>query len=172
MRRTLLPFILSLAAAAVLVPGAFAKEGGVELSSTPAGNGPGEPWTPQLVLIDIDGRLPENAKPGIAIENLATGQKLDFRAEPTGEPGIYTVRVVFPTAGTWDYSAYDGVTGRSYEFPAVDIVAPEAGAKVPAPAGSGDGFPVWALVGGLGGAALLSVAGVLAVRSRRFRLSD
>jgi hypothetical protein len=124
MRRPILVFALALLAAAALSASAFAKEGGVELSSTPSALGPGDPWTPSLTLIDIDGQLPANAKPGIKITNLETGRTIDYPATPTDNPAVYTVRVVFPAAGRWDYAAYDGVTDRLYEFPTTRIVAP------------------------------------------------
>ena len=31
-----------------------------------------------------------------------------FAAEPTGQPGVYRARVVFPSAGTWSYGVDDG----------------------------------------------------------------
>ena len=172
MRRLLLVFALALVFAAALTAGAFAKEGGVELSSTPSGLGPGDPWTPSMTLIDIDGRLPANAKPGIRVTNLDTGQTIDYPAITTGDPGVYTVRVVFPTPGQWDYAAYDGVTDRLYEYPATTILPPKTalpGTPPKTAVRSGEGsFPLWPLVGGLGGAGLLALAAVAAIRSKRF----
>jgi hypothetical protein len=173
MRRLLLVLALALVSAAALSAGAFAKEGGVELSSTPTGIGPGDPWTPTMTLIDVDGRLPANAKPGITIRNIETGRTLDYKATPTDSAGVYTVRVVFPAPGQWDYSAYDGVTDRVYEFPAATIL-PSTPVTTPVPkarASDEGSFPVWPLVGGLGGAGLLAVAAVLAIRSKRFKFT-
>lgn len=171
MRRLLPVLALALVSAAALSAGALAKEGGVELSSTPSGLGPGDPWTPSLTLIDVGGQLPANAKPGIRIESLSTGRTIDYPATPTDTPGVYTVRVVFPTPGQWDYSAYDGVTDRVYEYPTATILAPQAGTPVPKVGGaaSSEGsFPLWPLVGGLCGTGLLALAAVVAVRRRRF----
>jgi hypothetical protein len=172
MRRLLVVLALTLLAAGALSAGAFAKEGGVELSSAPSGLGPGDPWTPTLTLIDVDGRLPASAKPGITITNLVTGKTIDYPAIPTGDPGVYAVRVVFPEPGQWDYAAYDGVTDRLYKYPATTILPPKAAApavpKAAAPASEGS-FPLWPLLGGLGGAAVLGLAAVVAIRSRRFR---
>lgn len=170
MRRLLFILALALISAAALSAGAFAKEGGVELSSTPSGLGPGDPWTPTMTLIDIDGRLPANAKPGIRVTNLETGRTIDYPAIPTDDPAMYTVRVVFPTPGQWDYAAYDGVTDRLYEYPATTILAPKtaAAATPPGAAQTDEGsFPVWPLAG-VGGAGLLALATVLALRKRRF----
>jgi hypothetical protein len=171
MRRFFLVFALTLIAAASFTAAAFAKEGGVELSSVPPGGiGPGDPWTPQLTLIDNAGRLPANPKPGIRITNLDTGRTVAFDATPTKNPAVYTVRVVFPTPGQWDYAAYDGVTDRLYEFPATTVLAPKATLSATPRGGatSESSFPVWPLVGGIGGAALLAGAAVLIVRNRRF----
>jgi hypothetical protein len=171
MRRLFLVLGLALLVAAALSVGAFAKEGGVELSSTPTGLGPGDPWTPTLTLIDVDGRLPANANPGIRITNLETGRSIDYAAVPLqGKTGVYTVRVVFPTPGQWDYAAYDGVTGRLYEYPATTILAPKVAPPVVRSGGAAQAdegsFPLWPLVGGLGGAALLALAAVGATRLR------
>lgn len=173
MRRLLFVLALALLAAAALSAVAFAKEGGVELSSAPSGLGPGDPWTPTMTLIDVDGRLPANAKPGITITNLETGKTIDYPAVATKNAGVYTVRVVFPSPGQWDYAAYDGVTDRLYEYPAATILAPKtpAPAVPPAAAVQADegAFPLWPVLGGLGGAALLALAAAVAIRSRRFR---
>jgi hypothetical protein len=173
MRRLLLVLALALVSAAAFSAGALAKEGGVELSSTPAGIGPGDPWTPTMTLIDVDGRLPADAKPGITIRNIETGRTIDYEATPTDSPGVYTVRVVFPTPGQWDYSAHDGVTDRTYEYPAATILPskPVATAVPKSPRADEGSFPVWPLAGGLGGAALLALAGLLVVRSRRFKFT-
>ncbi len=154
MRRTVTIFMLALLAAAALSTAALAKEGGVELSSVPTGINPGEPWTTDLVLVDGTPELLAQAKPGIQITSLDTGEQIDYPAAPGKGDGVYTVDVVFPEAGTWAYSAYDGVTGRMYEFPAVEITGPTVVAKPPvaatkSPSSAGGTFPVWPLVGGL-----------------------
>ena len=171
MRRPFLVFALALLAAAALSASAFAKEGGVELSSTPSALGPGDPWTPSLTLIDDGGQLPANAKPGIRITNLETGRTIDYPATATDNPAVYTVRVVFPAAGRWDYAAYDGVTDRLYEYPTTKIVAPEgtiAATPTRAAAIEEGSFPLWQLLGGLGGAGLLALGALAAIRSRKF----
>jgi hypothetical protein len=167
MRRTILVFALALLSAAALSATALAKEGGVELGSTPAGIGPGDPWTPSLTLIDNRGELPANPEPGT---NLATGETIDYPATPTDNPAVFTVRVVFPTPGQWDYAAYDGVTDRLYEFPATTILPPKESlpaTPLPASTSSDGSFPLWPLLGGLGGAALLSLVAFAVIRNRR-----
>jgi hypothetical protein len=171
MRRFFLVLALTLIATASFAAAALAKEGGVELSSTPGGIGPGDPWTPTLTLIDNQGRLPANAEPGIRVTSLDTGQTIDYEATPTKDAGVYTVRVVFPTPGQWDYAAYDGVTDRLYEYPATTVLAPKATLDAtprPASTSSKGSFPVWPLLGGIGGAALLGLGAVLIIRNRRF----
>ena len=177
MRRTVTVFILVLATAAAPSTVALAKEGGVELSSTPAGKQPGEPWTPSLTLIDGTPEMIAQAKPGIQVTNLDTGRQIDYPAEPLAK-GVYSVRVVFPEAGTWVYSAYDGVTGRMYEYPAVEITGPAAAppgkapvATAKAPSSAGDGFPVWPLVVGLAAFGLAAAGAFVLVRRRQLRPS-
>jgi hypothetical protein len=170
MRHTILVFALALVSAATLSAVAFAKEGGVELSSTPGAIGPGDPWTPTMTLIDDGGQLPANPEPGIRITNLDTGETIDFAATPTDNPAVFNVRVVFPTPGQWDYAAYDGVTDRLYEYPAATILAPkETLPATPDLASSSEegSFPLWPLLAGLGGAALLSVAAFVVIRNRK-----
>jgi hypothetical protein len=182
MRRTVTVFLLALVTAAALSTAALAKEGGVELSSTPIGKSPGEVWITNLFLIDGSPEMLAQAKPGIQVTNLDTGRQIDYPAETLAKgTGDYTVRVVFPEAGTWAYSAYDGVTGRMYEFPAVEITGPAAAPTAPtvktpaatakAPSSAGDVFPVWPLIAGLSAFALASAAAAVIIRRRRLRPS-
>jgi hypothetical protein len=175
MRRTVTIFTLALLAAAALSTAALAKEGGVELSSVPTGLNPGEPWTTDLVLVDGTPELLAQAEPGIRITNLDTGRQITYPAAPGKGDGVYTVDVVFPEAGTWAYSAYDGVTGRMYEFPAVEITGPSvlkqppaATTKAPSSAAEGS-FPVWPLVGGLAALALACAGAAFVIRRRQPR---
>ena len=170
MRHSLFALVLGVLAATMLATTALAKDGGLELSSTPYGTPPGGTWTTGIRLIDVDGRLPADAQPSITLTNLGTGERQTFRARPTGEPGRYTVAVVFPSAGRYSYTVSDGLTDREYMFPPVRIVGAEP--AVPVPSAGGDGsFPVWAAA--LGGLALLLIASGagLYARRRRFGLS-
>jgi hypothetical protein len=176
MRRTVTIFTLALLAAAALSTAALAKEGGVELSSVPTGINPGEPWTTDLVLVDGTPEMLAQAKPGIQITNLDTGQRIDYLATPGKGDGIYGVDVVFPEAGTWTYAAYDGVTGRMYEFPAVEITSPSvlkrpSAATTKAPSSAGDGFPVLPLLGGLAALVLAAAGTAFVIRRRQLRPS-
>ena len=175
MRRTVTIITLALLAAAVLSTAALAKEGGVELSSVPTGINPGEPWSTDLILVDGTPEMLAQAKPGIQITNVNTDQRIDYPAAPGKGEGVYVVDVVFPEAGTWSYAAYDGVTGRMYEFPAVEITGPSVlkrpVATTKAPSSAGGSFPVWALVGGLAAFGIASAGAAVVIRRRQPRPS-
>ena len=173
MRRSLLVFVLAILAAAALSAGAFAKEGGVELSSTPFGTKPGDPWIGTLTLIGSPG-LVSQANPTISVTNLGTGKSEVFRPtrDTSGKPNLFHYSVVFPEAGRYQYTVRDGVTGREYNYPVVRIVGPAATPIPKTSLGtSDDSFPLWPLIGGLGGAGLLAGAAFVALRGRRFGLS-
>ena len=170
MRRSFIALVLGVCAAAVLASGALAKEGGVELSSTPFGTPPGGTWSTGLTLIDLNGRLPADAKPTLELTNLATGERRVYPAESTGQIGQYTLDVVFPTPGRYAYTVTDGFTDREYTYPPVRIVGSQPLVAVPSSGGE-DSFPLWAPVAG-GIALLLAAAGVsIFARRRRFGLS-
>ena len=169
MRRSFIALALGLCVAAALASTALAKEGGVELSSTPFGTPPGGTWSTGLTLIDLNGRLPADAKPTLELTNLDSGARKIYAAKSTGEIGQYTLDVVFPTAGRYSYTVTDGFTDREYTYPPVRIVG--SNPVVPVPSSGGEGsFPVWAPV--VGGIALLLAAGAgVYTRRRRFGLS-
>lgn len=80
----------------------------VGLSSLPkAGHQAGKPW---LVTVRVlqHGRTPlADAEPEIRIRK-GTGRVTTFAARATATVGSYRARVVFPTAGRWSLSVYDG----------------------------------------------------------------
>ena len=111
------------------------------------------------MLVDGTPEMLAQAKPGSRSPISTPAEQIDYPAAPGKGDGIYTVDVVFPEAGTWAYSAYDGVTGRMYEFPAVEITGPSvleeaAGRGNEGSELRGGTFPVWPLVGGLAAFAL------------------
>jgi hypothetical protein len=170
LRRSLIALGLGILVAAALASSALAKEGGVELSSTPFGTPPGGTWSTGLTLIDLNGRLPAGAKPTLELTNLDTGARTVIAAKPAGQIGQYTLDVVFPTAGRYSYTVTDGFTDREYTYPPVRIVGSDTVVPVPSSGGEGS-FPVWAPL--MGGIALLLAAGATAffARRRRFGLS-
>ena len=112
---------LALTIAALLALPAAALAGGwatVELSSTPDGLAPGEPWSVELQVFQ-HGRTPlRGVEPEVTIS--AGDERRTFAARPTGRPGVYRASVRFPHAGSWRYAVDDGFTGR-HRYPAVQI---------------------------------------------------
>lgn len=176
MRRFAGLLLLTALAAGVLAGAALAKEGGVELSSTPAGKHPGDPWTPQLTLIgDAEGLLAQ-ARPGVTIRNVDTGAEATFTGMATADPHTYSVRVVFPSEGWYTVEAFDGVTGRAYQVGGEFLIAnPDSGAPVAGtPSRSipeGGSFPVWPAAGGGALLVLAAVGAALFLRRQRLGLS-
>ncbi len=154
------------AAAGLLGLPAAATAGGwatVSLSSTPDGLGPGAPWDVEMTILQ-HGKTPlDGVEPSITLTNGATGKTEYVAAKPTGRPGVYEARAVFPDAGRWTYTVDDGFS-RVHDYPAVTI---SGAASAPAAAG-GDGFPWTALGIALlaGAAAALLTTGVRRRRSR------
>ena len=154
------------AAAGLLGLPAAATAGGwatVSLSSTPDDLGPGAPWDVEMTILQ-HGRTPlDGVEPSITLTNGATGKTETVAAKPTGRPGVYEARAVFPEAGRWTYAVDDGFS-RVHDYPAVTI---GGGASAPAAAG-GDGFP-WSalLVSVLAGLVAVGLTAVL--RRRRDR---
>ena len=154
--------LLGLPAAAVA--GGWAT---VSLSSTPDGLGPGQPWVVEMEILQ-HGRTPlDGVEPSIVLTNGATGKTEYVAAKPTGRPGIYEARAVFPEAGRWTYAVDDGFS-RVHDYPAVTIGG--GAASAPAAAGADDGFP-WSallvsLLAGLAAAALTARCGGAATARR------
>ena len=175
MRRFVGSLFIALVAAAVLSGTAPAKEGGVELSSTPVGMSSGDPWTPELRLIDGAPELLAQAKPGITIRSVDTGATRTFDAAPTADPQVWNVRVVFPSGGWWLVEAFDGATGRSYSIGGQWLISTPKGAPAaPAPssdATAGGSFPVWPVTGGALAFLFAAVGAALFFRRQRFGLS-
>ncbi|HYM64814.1 MAG TPA: hypothetical protein VES61_09060 [Gaiellaceae bacterium] len=174
MRRVMTGLLLMLMAAALASPAA-AKEANVELGSTPAGLGPGDPWNLDILVFADPGVLAKADPPVVTIRNSA-GEETRFPAEPFDKnPATYKATVVFPEEGTWSYEVYDSATGRTYEYDPVVIQAPAvaptaggAGDSQPVSAAvSDDGFPLWPVLVGSFGLAL--VAAGLTVFLRRHR---
>ena len=158
-------WIAAAVAAGLLVLPAGALAGGwatVSLSSTPDDLGAGAPWDVEMTILQ-HGRTPlDGVEPSITLTNGATGKTEYVAAKPTGRPGVYEARAVFPEAGRWTYTVDDGFS-RIHDYPAVTI-----GGAASAAATAGDGFPWIALLAALL-AGLAAAALTVALRRRRDR---
>jgi hypothetical protein len=126
-------------AAAVALVTASAALGGnwasVKLSSSPKGLAADEPWVVNVTVLQhgLASQPLCCLRPTVTIRRVARLSStsagpvtsLTFRARPTRRAGVYRVRVVFPTAGTWRYEVYDGFTeyggARTHRFAPVKI---------------------------------------------------
>src|SRR6476469_2967994 len=103
MRRVLLAVSLLLLFAPAAHAGGWAT---VSLSSTPTV----KDWTVDLTVLQ-HGRTPlEDLQPAVTMRSGDTIK--DFRAKPTGKPGVYRANVVFPTTGRWTYEIDDGFVSQ------------------------------------------------------------
>jgi hypothetical protein len=121
--------LVAVVAAALLAP-SIAQAGcmaTVGLSSLPKpGLAAGEPWIVTIRVLQ-HGRTPmADAKPEVRIRN-SKGKLIRFRAKPTARVGSYRARVVFPAAGVYKLSVYDGFPyaqcARVHTFKSVVIAA-------------------------------------------------
>jgi hypothetical protein len=176
MRRLAPVFVLAALAAAALATAAAAKEG-VELSSTPAGLGPGDPWNLGIQVMAEPGVPAAKAAPVVRILNDETGFSRSYRAKPLGgTPDTFVTTIRFPEEGYWRYTVrHNGVT---FEFDHVVIEEPTptpapsgpSSDPQPAPSAAGaddGGFPLWPVLAGSLAAALLAGAGLAWLRGRR-----
>jgi hypothetical protein len=153
-------FALTLAALALpasALAGGWATAG---LGPPDDGIGPGDTWNAKVTILQHGMTPLSGLHPTITIRNGSTSKT--FQTTATGEPGVYLAKVVFPSAGTWSYSVYDGFTqyggAKTHGFPNVSIGA----------GGGGSGFPVVTTTALF--AALLGAAGLLFLLVRRLRV--
>jgi hypothetical protein len=174
MNRLLL--VAALALAALLTAPATSLGGGwatVGLSSLPDGAGPGEAWVVDLTVLQHGVTPLEDVQPKVMLER-ATGDPnpVVFAARPTGEPGVYRARVVFPAAGEWAYKVDDDFS-QVHDFGTVRIgggngaAAAAASSTTKAPPEAGDGGVT--LLGALGIAAAAGLIAALATAALRRR---
>jgi signal transduction histidine kinase len=128
------------------------------------GNNPGDPWTVEItVLQEGSAQTPlSNVEPLLTIQNTTTGEWATYEAKPTGEPGVYRVRGVFPDEGVYSYSVLYGDFEETVTIgaPGGAPLSPPA-AETHASASGSDPFPVWP-------AALALVATLPIALRRRF----
>ena len=156
MRKLIAVIAVALVAAPAAVAGGWATVG-----VTPLPSGDDSDWNVTL-MVKQHGRTPlDGVQPSITIRNAGSGETKSFAATPTGTPGEYSARVVFPSDGTWAYEVYDGFTqyggAQTHTFAPVTIHTT-----------GGSTFPVLGAV--LVGALALVLAGALVLLARRRRL--
>jgi YtkA-like len=170
-RRAILA-VTAAALAALALPAASTAGGWatVGLETLPTGVGAGETWVAEATVLQ-HGRTPlEGVNPRVLIDDGRDGYRT-FAAAPTGEPGVYRARVVFPKAGSWAVAVEDGFIAevpRTHSFGEFEIGAGGGAAGGGPPADDGAGLPAWGALGlslAAGGAAFLLVA-LLGRRSR------
>ena len=167
MRRLL---VWTFAAAAMLSAGgqpALAKEGHEDprmgatgvLSPIPRDLEPGRAWNATITFYK-DGRVidAQGFSPRLTLTNIDTGQAIGVAALST-RPGVYSARVVLPSAGRWTIAVHNGFDGR-----VSDLTTFRVSPSAPSPVG-GPSFPVWAwIMSGL--VSLLVVGGAFKVLPR------
>lgn len=164
MRAIAIAILALLVAPAAALAGGFATVG---LSSLPDGTEPGEPWVVELTVLQ-HGRAEapvDGLKPAVLVNG--TGHQRAFRATPTGRPGVYRARVVFPESGIWDYTVEDGFGGMHTYAPV--RIGDAGAAAAPAPAlagGDGPNLMVALLAAAVAG---LAAAGLTQLFTRRAR---
>jgi hypothetical protein len=147
--------LVALMLAANATAGGFAT---VQLSSTPTGTDAGTPWSVDLTVLQHGVTPLDGIEPLITISDGSSEKS--FPAAPTGAPGVYHADVVFPEAGTWTWTIWDGFS-QTHTYNPVEI-APGSGSV-----GTGtDGIGIW--LAGLAGAAALAIgAAMVAMTAKR-----
>jgi YtkA-like len=145
-RRAIL--VIAAAALAALAQPTASTAGGwatVGLETLPAGVGAGETWVAEATIMQ-HGQTPlEGVKPRVLIDDNQGGRRA-FAAAPTGEPGVYRARVVFPQAGSWRVSVEDGFS-LTHSFGEFEIGAGGGVTAAGLPADDGPGVSLWAALG-------------------------
>jgi hypothetical protein len=112
--------VVTVVALAVLAP-ATALAGGwatVQLSSTPKGAKAGVPWQVSMTVLQHGVTPLEGIQPQVRISQGTLIRT--FLARPTQTTGVYRARVVFPRAGMWKWSIWDGFS-RTHTYKPVRV---------------------------------------------------
>ena len=118
--------VLGVLAAFVSAPAALAKERNIALAGKPSATKAGVAWT-ATVRVTRD-KMPDAGRaPTIRLINLAvsnTGSNVvNITARATSQVGVYRARVVFPRAGTWRWTIWDGFS-RTHTYAPVRVAPP------------------------------------------------
>jgi hypothetical protein len=157
--------LVGLAFAALALP-ASALAGGwatAGVGPPPDDMGPGQTWDAKVTILQHG----NHDTPLMGVVPTLTIRKgsisKTFKGTTTDAAGVSTIKVVFPSAGTWSYAVYDGFSeyggATTHKFPPVMIGA--AG-------DSGGGFPTMTVTSVL--LALMGMALVLYLLARRVRV--
>lgn len=165
-------YLIAVSTLVLAVVGAGAASAGgwatVDLASMPEGVSAGETWSAEFTVLRHAVTPTDDAAPSLTIRNKKTGASETFEAEPAGETGVYTARVVFPDAGTWGFEIDNGLAATGYgesgttTYAAVSIATGSDGTEA---------FPALPF-GLLAAAVVLPVAGVFGVRHFRRRTPE
>jgi hypothetical protein len=128
--------VAALACASTALAGGWAT---VKLSSSPKNVSAGEPWIVDVTVLQhgLATQPLSGLRPTVTIRKVLAARTTSsstktplvktFKARPTGRPGVYRARVVFPAAGTWRYEVYDAFIAyggaRTHKFKPVRIAA-------------------------------------------------
>lgn len=155
----------------------------VGLAAPPDDLRPGDVWTAELTILQHGVTPLTGIAPTLTIQSRDTGATRTFAARPTGQPGVYAARVVFPEKGQWAYLVRDGFapgTHGTHTFAPVAIGVPDTPAQTTPPAApapepapqpaapASSGFPVVEVTASIL-LALLAAAGVFGLRRHALR---
>ena len=173
MRKALFVSVL-LAGLVYAAPAAAGCWATVQLAPPPAGTTAGEAWNAEIMVLQ-HGRNPlpdaSEARPRVTITN-AAGDSKTFTAKPVDtSKGTYSAKVVFPSAGSWNYAVFDDFTSAGGEpMPCSrthDVGTATIGKGAGISTSGTGGIPIWPLAGAA--LLLLLAAGVYYGRRRGHR---
>ena len=154
MRKLVLTVLAAALAAPAATAGGWATAG---VDSQPSG----KEWDATITILR-HGRTPtDDAAPSITIRN-DEGVTKTFAAKPIGG-GRYTVRVEFPTEGTWRYEVNTGLAATGHGADQVQTFAP---VEIRGAGDGGSAMPAWPLATAAALALLLAIGFFLARRRR------
>jgi hypothetical protein len=152
MRKLLIGFVVALALPASAAAGGWASAG----VQPPDGIAAGDTWNAKVTVLQHGN--PETplmgVTPTLTIKQGSTTKT--FKGTATGVDGVSTIKVVFPSGGSWNYEVYDGFGtyggAQTHSFPAVTIAGGSDGSGLPTVtiaglllAAMGIGFALWLL---------------------------
>ncbi len=129
--------LIGLAVAALALPASAAAGGWATAGVLPpdGGVGAGDTWNAKVTILqhgNPDTPL-MGVTPTLTIKQGSTTKT--FKGTSTGLDGVSTIKVVFPSGGSWTYEVYDGFAeyggAATHAFPAVTIGAGSGGGGLP-----------------------------------------